>query len=98
MCGDDLNIVDLITPEKPVLNTNSKLHSVQSRIKSYLPGKDVLERNSLDEGCEEIEGAAKKLSSASTSTLSDHDMNIVDLIAPEKPVLKTKFETAFCPE
>ncbi|KAI9382907.1 hypothetical protein POPTR_013G003600v4 [Populus trichocarpa] len=96
MCGDDLNIVDLITPEKPVLNTNSKLHSVQSRIKSYLPGKDVLERNSLDEGCEEIEGAAKKLSSASTSTLSDHDMNIVDLITPEKPVLKTKFETAFC--
>jgi hypothetical protein len=92
MCGDDLNIVDLITPEKPVLNTNSKLHSVQSRIKSYLPGKDVLERNSLDEGCEEIEGAAKKLSSASTSTLSDHDMNIVDLITPEKPVLKTNLK------
>ncbi|KAG6751464.1 hypothetical protein POTOM_043652 [Populus tomentosa] len=89
MNGDDLNIVDLITPEKPVLKTNSKPHSVQSRIKSYLPGKDVLERNSLDEGCEEIEGAAKKLSSASMSTLSDHDMNIVDLITPEKPVLKT---------
>ncbi|KAH8490656.1 hypothetical protein H0E87_022977 [Populus deltoides] len=79
----DLNIVDLITPEKPVLKTNSKPHSVQSRIKSYLPSKDVLKRNSLsqksssmlvcDEGCEGIEGAIKKLSLASTSTLSDHD-------------------------
>ncbi|KAI5566178.1 hypothetical protein BDE02_13G003400 [Populus trichocarpa] len=79
----DLNIVDLITPENPDLETNSKMHSVQSRIKSYLQSIDVLERNSLsqksssmlvcDEGCEGIEGAIKKLSLASTSTLSDHD-------------------------
>ncbi|CAK7340437.1 unnamed protein product [Dovyalis caffra] len=83
MCDDDFNIIDLITPEKPVLKTNSKLHSVQSGIKSYLPSKDVFERNSLaqmsssmlvrDEGYEDIEGAVKKLSLASTSTLSDHD-------------------------
>ncbi|KAH8490708.1 hypothetical protein H0E87_023014 [Populus deltoides] len=98
----DLNIVDLITPEKPVLKTNSKPHSVQSRIKSYLPSKDVLKRNSptqkrssilvCDEGCdscEDIEGAVKKLSLASMSTLSDHDLNIVDLITPENPDLKT---------
>lgn len=83
MSGDDFNIVDLITPEKAALKTNSKLHSVHSRIRSYLPSKGVLERNSLaqksssmlvgHEGCEDIEGAVKKLSLASTSSLSDHD-------------------------
>ncbi|KAJ6928495.1 serine/threonine-protein kinase haspin [Populus alba x Populus x berolinensis] len=83
MSGDDFSIVDVITPEKAVFETNSKLHSVHSRIRSYLPSKGVLERNSLAqksssmfvgrEGCEDIEGAVKKLSLASTSSLSDHD-------------------------
>jgi serine/threonine-protein kinase haspin len=83
MSGNDFNIVDVITPEKAVFETNSKLHSVHSRIRSYLPSKGVLERNSLaqksssmfvgHEGCEDIEGAVKKLSLASTSSLSDHD-------------------------
>uniref|UniRef100_A0A6N2KVX5 non-specific serine/threonine protein kinase n=1 Tax=Salix viminalis TaxID=40686 RepID=A0A6N2KVX5_SALVM len=76
MSGDDFNIVDLITPEKAALKTNSKLHSVHSRIRSYIVNSLAQRSSSMlvgHEGCEDIEGAVKKLSLASTSSLSDHD-------------------------
>nr|XP_023914234.1 serine/threonine-protein kinase haspin homolog [Quercus suber]POF08444.1 serine/threonine-protein kinase haspin like [Quercus suber] len=87
ICGDDFGSLNLRTPEKSSMKTNSQLPSVQSRSNSILVDKIVIEGdinsqkcntasvNEGHEGCEDIEVAIKKLSLASTSASLDHDQS-----------------------
>ncbi|KAF3956877.1 hypothetical protein ACB098_03G007000 [Castanea mollissima] len=87
ICGDDSGSLNLRTPEKSSMKTNSQLPSVQSRSNSILVDKIVIEGdiNSQKcntasvseghEGCEDIEVAIKKLSLASTSASLDRDQS-----------------------
>ena len=87
ICGDDSGSLNLRTPEKSSMKTNSQLPSVQSRSNSISVDKIVIEGdiNSQKcntasvseghEGCEDIEVAIKKLSLASTSASVDRDQS-----------------------
>lgn len=87
ICGDDSGSLNLRTPEKSSMKTNSQLPSVQSRSNSISVDKIVIEGdiNSQKcntasvseghEGCEDIEVAIKKLSLASISASVDRDQS-----------------------
>ncbi|KAJ8752288.1 hypothetical protein K2173_003924 [Erythroxylum novogranatense] len=82
-CSDDYSSINLKTPVDSSSKTNSALHSLQTRISRYILSKDAVKINSrksssilasfLDENCEQIEAATKKLSLVSSRASLDND-------------------------
>lgn len=81
---EDFDFLNLNTTERSSFKVSSQLHSFESRLKSNLTDRNVLERDIIkshkidtkgvgNESCEDIEFAVKKLSLASTSTSSETD-------------------------